>query len=49
MKRDQQDIPIKENFIQGLNQDIKQFVMLSNPTTFEEALRSVKKRNATRL
>ncbi|CAC5358209.1 unnamed protein product [Mytilus coruscus] len=43
MKRDQKDVLIKEHFIQGLKQDIKQFVMLSNPTTFEEAFRSAKR------
>ncbi|VDH98414.1 Hypothetical predicted protein [Mytilus galloprovincialis] len=43
MKRDQKDVLIKEHFIQGLKQDIKRFVMLSNPTTFEEAFRSAKR------
>ncbi|CAC5372724.1 unnamed protein product [Mytilus coruscus] len=43
MKRDQKDVLIKEHFIQGLKQDIKRFVILSNPTTFEEAFRSAKR------
>lgn len=43
MKRDQKDVLIKEHFIQGLKPDIKRFVMLSNPSTFEEAFRSAKR------
>lgn len=43
MKREQKDVLIKEHFIQGLKQDIKRFVMLSNPSTFEEAFRSAKR------
>ncbi|VDH90422.1 Hypothetical predicted protein [Mytilus galloprovincialis] len=36
------DVLIKEHFIQGLKQDIKRFVMSSNPTTYEGAYRSAK-------
>lgn len=43
MKRSQKDVLIKEHFIQGLKPEIKRFVMLSNPSTFEEAFRAAQR------
>ena len=46
MDRDQKDGLIREHFVQGLRPEIKRFVMLSNPKTFEEAFRNAKREEA---
>lgn len=43
MPRRQKETLTKEHFIQGLRPEIKRFVLLSNPKTFEEAFRHAKR------
>lgn len=43
MPKRQKEILTKEHFVQGLNPDLKRFVLMSNPKTFEEAFRHAKR------
>ena len=43
MPRKQKEILTKEHFVQGLKPDLKRFVLMSNPKTFEEAFRHAKR------
>ena len=43
MPREQQDGLTREHFVQGLKPEIKRFVLVSNPQTFEEAFRHAKR------
>ena len=43
MPKKQKEILTKEHFVEGLKPDLKRFVPLSNPKTFEEAFRHAKR------